>query len=217
MPLCPCCRHEAQEFQPFGVVQRRNARCPSCGSLERHRLLWLFLTKRTRVLESNLRLLHLAPESVFARLLGKLDRLQYVTADLASAAAVRLDVTALPFLDDTFDAILCNHVLEHVTDDGAAMRELRRVLKPGSWAILQSPIDRRRERTYENPAVIEPADREREFGQFDHVRVYGRDYGARLTRAGFRVEAIPYAEELGPALVHKYALRSEPIYFCSAA
>jgi SAM-dependent methyltransferase len=148
------------------------------------------------------------------KLLRAVDGLHYVSADLSVAADVRLDVTALPFADRSFDAVVCNHVLEHVDDDRAAMNEFRRVLRPDGWAILQSPLDPSRPITYEDPSVKEPADRERLFGQFDHVRLYGRDYYDRLDAAGFDVEAVPFAEQLGPEAVAQHALRREAIVLC---
>jgi ubiquinone/menaquinone biosynthesis C-methylase UbiE len=113
--------------------------------------------------------------------------------------------------------VVCNHVLEHVPDDRAAMGELRRVLSPHGWAILQSPLDPRRAVTFEDFSVQDPAERERVFGQFDHVRVYGRDYVDRLATAGFRVEAVPFADQLGKQTTTRNALRREEIVLCRPA
>ena len=136
---------------------------------------------------------------------------------MAADAQVRLDITALPFADGSLDAVVCNHVLEHVPDDRAAMREFRRVLSPRGWAILQSPLDPRRAVTFEDFSVQDPGERERVFGQFDHVRIYGRDYIDRLTTAGFRVEAVPFADQLGSDTVTRHALRSEEVVLCRPA
>jgi SAM-dependent methyltransferase len=141
--------------------------------------------------------------------------IQYVTADRDLAnGEVSVDVTEMGFATDSFDVILCSHVLEHIPDDAAAMAEFLRVLKPGGWAMLQVPLDETREHTFEDAAVIDPAARERLFEQADHVRVYGRDYGARLEHAGFRVHIDDFAYGLDPRTVTKYALLPESIYVC---
>jgi SAM-dependent methyltransferase len=214
MPYCPCCQKEASEFGSFGVKPRLRARCPSCGSLERHRLLWLFLASRPALLQGGRRLLHIAPEPVMATLLKAMDGVHYISADLSSASDVRLDVTALPFADGSLDAVVCNHVLEHVPDDQAAMREFRRVLSPKGWAILQSPMEPNRPTTYEDFSIQDPKQRERAFGQFDHVRIYGRDYFDRLSSSGFTVEAVPFAEQLGSVSATRHAVRREEIVLC---
>jgi SAM-dependent methyltransferase len=175
----------------------------------------MFLNSRPALLQGGLRLLHIAPEPVMATLLKAMDGVHYVSADLSSDADVRLDVTALPFADGSLDAVVCNHVLEHVPDDQAAMREFRRVLSPKGWAILQSPMDPNRPTTYEDFSIHDPTDRERAFGQFDHVRVYGRDYVDRLSRSGLTVEAVPFAEDLGRALRKRHVLlRRDTIVLC---
>jgi SAM-dependent methyltransferase len=214
---CPCCETESPSFLPFGVRPRPNARCPKCGALERHRLLWLYLRNQPGRLWPGMRLLHVAPEPVLRRLFETVPGIAYVAADLHAAHGVRLDITALPMGDASVDAIVCNHVLEHVPDDRRAMREFRRVLRPGGWAILQSPIDGRRAETYEDARVTSPAERERVFGQFDHVRVYGRDYGRRLEDAGFVVDAIDALESLEAELVVRQGLRPERVYLCQAS
>jgi SAM-dependent methyltransferase len=123
-------------------------------------------------------------------------------------------VQRLPFRDGAFDALLCHHVLEHVPDDRAAMRELRRVLRPGGWAILQSPIRSRLEATLEDPAVTDPRERERLFGQRDHLRQYGRDYADRLRAAGFEVRAERFFDELPPERRARHGLKDETIWLC---
>lgn len=211
---CACCQREASKFQPFGVRPRPNARCPHCGSLERHRMLWMFLASRPGLLEGKQRLLHIAPEPVIARLFKEVPGVHYISADLSSAADVRLDITALPFEDGALDIIVCNHVLEHVPDDRSAMREFRRVLGPRGWAILQSPLEPERPTTYEDFSITHPKDRERAFGQFDHVRVYGRDYFDRLSGAGFEVEAVPFADHIGAEASARNGLRREDVVLC---
>jgi SAM-dependent methyltransferase len=209
---CPCCGGRFRAFLPFGVVRRPGAMCPACGSLERHRLLWLWLERRTDLFRVTARLLHLAPEPLLGRRLAALPRITYVSADLQSPLArVRADATRLAFRDAAFDVILCLHVLEHVPDDRAAMRELRRTLAPGGWAVLQSPVEAGRAVTFEDPSVTSPAERERRFGQRDHVRIYGRDYERRLSEAGFRVEGNGFARELGEAEALRYGIDRDEV------
>lgn len=126
-----------------------------------------------------------------------------------------MDITRIQFEDNTFDVILCSHVLEHVLDDQTAMSELFRVLKPGGWAILQSPIDFKRDKTFEDPDIVLPDDREKAFGLPDHVRIYGRDYEDRLKNVGFSVKMDDYVRTLGIDMVKKYGLpEDEEICFC---
>lgn len=143
--------------------------------------------------------------------------LAYISIDLASPVAMmRMDITDLTFPDDSFDCILCYHVLEHIPDDSAAMRELRRVLKPNGWAILQSPVYRNRATTYEDSCIVHPVDRERAFGQSDHVRIYGADYFQRLEDAGFRVRMDPFVRTLDPVSIERYGLSAwEMIFICT--
>ena len=215
--VCPCCGGSFQTFLTDGIdAPRRNARCPGCGAWERHRALRLFLERRTNLFRKKLRVLHVAPEYTLQKLLCSLPNLEYISADLSSPLArVKMDVRDIPYDDDYFDVILCNHVLEHVPEDSLAMTELYRVLDPNGWAILQVPI--KRDVTYEDAAVVTSADRERVYGQRDHVRIYGRDYVGRLEEAGFRVETVRYAEELGAAESARYGLMpDEEIFFCRA-
>jgi SAM-dependent methyltransferase len=206
---CPVCDWRFREFLPHGLVPRRNARCPRCSSLERQRLLYLYLERRTTFFQDRLRVLHFAPEPYFQRF-GSLRNLEVVTADLSYPTVdVNLDITALPLRDGAFDVVLCSHVLEHVPDDRAAMREIHRVLKPGGWAVLMVPWDRARAETFEDPSVSEPADRERLFGQRDHVRLYGADYVERLEQAGFNVTEDELVRELDR---DRYGLLDEPVH-----
>jgi ubiquinone/menaquinone biosynthesis C-methylase UbiE len=142
--------------------------------------------------------------------------LDYTTADIESPLAkVKMDIHAIPFEANTFDVAFCNHVMEHVDNDIQAMRELHRVLKPGGWAIIQSPMDVSRATTLEDPAITSEADREKYYWQKDHVRLYGQDYGQRLEKAGFQVKADRFVQELDKQLVEKYALPAgEVVYFC---
>jgi len=214
---CPCCGGRFWEFLPFGVTPRPNALCPGCGSLERHRLLWLYLKDRTNFFTDRLRVLDVAPTRFFSEQCTRLQNLDYVSADLSSPLAnLQMDITDIPLPDNSFDCIICCHVLEHIPDDRKAMKELWRTLAPGGWAIIQSPIDASRDKTFEDPRVVSPEDRKRLFGQSDHVRIYGRDYKDRLEEAGFIVRLDKYVQELGSRRVRIYSLGSEDeIYFCS--
>ena len=215
---CPVCSSGFRSFLPAGRRARANAMCPRCGALERHRLLWLYLKARTDLLTREQRMLHLAPERCLAGRLENLPHLEYVTADYNPAAGrVCVDITCAAFADDSFDSILCSHVLEHIPDDAAALAELHRMLRPGGWAVLQVPLDETRERTFEDPAVVAPAERERLFDQADHVRVYGRDYPLRLAAAGFEVHADRFAYELDEREVRIHALLPETIFVCRKA
>jgi len=209
---CPCC---GGRFRAFMTERGRpNAVCPRCGAQERHRALWLYLRDRTPLFDRPLRTLHFAPELIFRRRLESLPNLDYVSADLDSPEAMlHFDITAIPFDDDSFDAVLCSHVLEHVENDRAAMRELVRVLRPGGFAIVLVPLDLSREETYEDPSVTAPEDRAREFWQHDHVRLYGRDFAERLEQSGFSVTVDPYVRELPAHVRRRHALLDvEDIY-----
>jgi SAM-dependent methyltransferase len=180
-------------------------------------MLWMFLASRPGLLGGGQRLLHIAPEPVIARLFKAAPGVHYISADLYAAADVRLDITALPFENGALDIIVCNHVLEHVPDDQGAMREFCRVLSPRGLAFLQSPLEPNRATTYEDPSITDPKQRERVFGQFDHVRVYGRDYFDRLRGAGFAVEAVPFAEHIGANASARNGLRNEDVVLCRPA
>jgi SAM-dependent methyltransferase len=203
-------------IRPVGP-NRPNSRCPSCGARRRQRYLWLYLERKTNLLVDRLRVLHFAPERIFEEWLGSRPNLDYVSTDLERPRAmVKADITDLPFADDSFDAILCSHVLEHIVDDRKAMRELYRVLRPGGWAVVLVPIDFSRAETFEDSSIVAPADRERLFGQDDHVRVYGRDFTARLEEAGFTVRVEDFMRELGESESRRYGLRPRrpDLHFC---
>ena len=215
--VCSVCGSHYRRFMPYGYVRSRaNALCPHCLSLERHRLLWLYLTRETDLLRAFPHTLHIAPEVCLMRHLKRhfADRPeQYVTADLESPLAdLHFDVQAIPLENDSFDVLICNHLLEHVADDRLAIREFFRILRPGGWGVLLSPVELDRPQTYENDAITDPEERTRIFGQYDHRRVYGTDYADRLREAGFAVEVIDYATELGEAARTHHALPDDRIY-----
>ncbi|NNL81678.1 MAG: class I SAM-dependent methyltransferase [Flavobacteriaceae bacterium] len=197
-----------RKFLPYGyLTTRENVLSPSTLSLERHRLLWLYLKNKTDFFKAPLKVLHFAPEQAFLSRFRKLKNLDYTTTDLNSPIAdIKADICDLPFDDDSYDFIICNHVLEHIPDDRKAMSELLRILKPGGRAILQIPQDMEREETYEDPSITDPKEREKHFGQYDHVRVYGRDYFDRLRSVGFKVEEVDYTSALSDEEIDRYRL-----------
>ncbi len=197
-----------RKFLPYGYgKQRPNVLSPGTLSLERHRLMWLYLKEQTEFFTKPMKVLHMAPEQCFLKRFRKLKNLDYITADLYSPIVdVKADILQLPFDDNSFDLVICNHVLEHIEDDAGAMAELYRVMKPGGTGIFQVPQDLGREATYEDPGITEPEERAKHFGQYDHVRVYGRDYFDRLRKAGFEVREIPYAKRLPVELADRYRL-----------
>ena len=217
---CPLCGWSFRTFMPYGDPPRENAFCPRCHSLERHRLLQLFMNER-QLLQTPTKLLHVAPEDCFYRLFSPNPQVDYVPCDLNADAdwyagrVQKLDLTQAHFEDGTFDAILCNHVLEHIPDDHKAMTELWRMLKPGGWAVLQVPMHPHLEKTYEDATVVDPAARRLAFGQWDHVRRYGRDYGDRLQRAGFEVDRVTLPVQKHTQACRRYGLMAdEDVYFC---
>lgn len=197
-----------RKFLPYGYeIQREGVLSPSTLSLERHRLLWLYLKGETDFFTKPARVLHFAPEQSFYKRFRNLKHKKYVTTDLNSPLAdVQADICDLPFEDDSFDVVLCNHVLEHIPDDRKAMRELYRVMAPGGWGIFQIPQDLSRQETFEDPSITDEAERRRIFGQYDHVRVYGLDYFDILRKAGFEVEPVDYTKKLDPEAVERYRL-----------
>lgn len=214
---CPVCDHGFRSFLPYGRKARSNALCPNCLSLERHRMMWLFLKKETSFFDKKLDVLHIAPELCFIDRFEKIHGGQYITADIESPLAkVKLDVHAIPFDEGKFDVVFCNHVMEHVHDDFKAMSEIFRVLKTGGFAILQIPLFYPLlDKTYEDEAITLPNEREKAFGQSDHVRMYGKDYAERLRSVGFIVDENRYFEKLPIEDVNKYALPlDEPVFYC---
>ncbi|UKM66293.2 class I SAM-dependent methyltransferase [Flavobacteriaceae bacterium GSB9] len=195
-------------FLPYGYgTQRNNVLSPSTLSLERHRLLWLFLKNETDFFSDSKKVLHFAPEQAFYKRFKNMPNLDYVTTDLNSPLAdVKADICHLPFTDNEFDVILCNHVLEHIPNDTKAMQELYRVLKSGGMGIFQIPQDLNRKKTFEDDSITDKKERAKIFGQYDHVRVYGRDYFDKLRSIGFRVEEVDYTSKLSAEAIEKYCL-----------
>lgn len=195
--FCPVCESDLRSFFRFGHLPAEW--CPVCTSMKRHRLLWVFMQRETTIFAgTSKRVLHIAPEEALEpRLRGALGP-GYVTADLYDPRVQdKVDIMDMPYADDTFDVILCSHVLEHVEDDQAALQEFRRVLNPGGWAAIMVPYNEH-SLTDEDPSVASEAEREKRFGQADHVRYYGRDLVERLERAGLRVRMVRAIDLLGP-------------------
>jgi SAM-dependent methyltransferase len=209
-----------QELDVVGGGSRL-AGCYRCGSTDRERLVFLYLRDETSYLAepTAVRVLHMAPERQLTRALADAGFAEYVCGDLFTEGykypdhVQNINVLSIPFEDDHFDVVICNHILEHVPEDEAAMRELRRVLRPGGLAVLQVPIASRLTETHDDPSVTEPADRERVFGQFDHVRLYGTDYADRLRASGFEVQGFD-----PPGDYERYGVNlREHLYVCSTS
>ena len=183
-----------RKFLSYGYQNlRENALCPGTLSLERHRLLWLYLTRKTNFLNQSLKVLHIAPEQVFYTKFKAIKDWEYTTTDLHSPLAdIKADICALPFNNDQYDLIFCNHVLEHIPDDKKAMEELYRVLKKGGTLIAQVPLNEELDETFEDDTITDKKERTRIFGQYDHVRVYGKDYYTRLNTVGFESKGITF-------------------------
>lgn len=223
--VCSVCNSKFKEFGTYGIISRKNAECHKCGSLERHRLLWLYFNEKTDLFKTfhKIRLLHFAPEKTFYDIFSTNKNIEYYPCDLfpetylynGSVKIKQVDITDIPFEDNYFDVIICNHVLEHVIEDNIAMSELYRVLKKEGWSVLQVPIDYDRDITFEDFSITSAKDRERVFGQKDHVRCYGIDYKDRLKNAGFTVFEDDYIKSFSQEDLFKYGLmQSELIYYC---
>ena len=202
-----------RKFLPYGYgKQRENALSPGTLSLERHRQMWLFLQNETDFFTKNYKVLHIAPEQEFLRKFKKMKNLDYTSADLFSPIVdVKADILDLPFEDESFDVIFCNHVLEHIEDDRKAMSELYRVMKKGGWGILQVPMKNSLEKTYEDFTITDPKERQKHFGQYDHVRWYGMDYFDRLKSVGFDAKANFYSQKFSDADIKKFGLNRNEI------
>ncbi|MCZ8022429.1 MAG: methyltransferase domain-containing protein [Cyclobacteriaceae bacterium] len=213
---CPVCNHQYREFLPYGRISvRKNALCPNCLSLERHRLIFVYLKNETDFFTSKKSVLHIAPELCFMKQFEAKHGDTYITADIESPLAkVKMDIHEMPFADKQFDYVLCNHVLEHVRDDIQAMQEIKRVLKPGGQAILQVPFfNPIPEKTFEDPSITDKREREKIFGQDDHVRKYGNDYPDRMKQAGLTPDLIHLTKKLGKEKCFAFGLAKGEILY----
>ncbi|AHB42164.1 Methyltransferase type 11 [Candidatus Saccharibacteria bacterium RAAC3_TM7_1] len=225
---CPICEEESQ-FTPAmsaGVRTRPKAVCPNCGSLERHRLTWLLITREVGIHNINKEktMLHVAPEpslrQKFSELLGK----GYLSADMYEKDVdVKMDITNIKYPNASFDFVMANHVLEHVSDDVKAMKELYRVQKKRGWSVLLVPIAKQAT-TYEDPTITSKKGRLEAFGQADHVRKYGYDYKDRLSSVGYKVKIYKLKDLATRAEIRKMSLKEvgemsdftqSEIYFCT--
>lgn len=197
-----------RKFLPYGYENvRENVLAPGTLSLERHRLFWLYLIQDTSFFTKPQKVLHFAPEQAFLKRFRKLNNLDYTTTDLISPIAdVKADICNLPFEDNTYSFIICNHVLEHIPDHIKAMQEIYRVLAPGGTAILQVPYEASRSVTFEDDSITDPKERAKIFGQYDHVRVYGMDYFDTLKSVGFEVEANDFTDSLTDEQINEFRL-----------
>lgn len=197
-----------RKFLPYGYEKvRENVLAPGTLSLERHRLCWLYLKNETSFFVSKLKVLHFAPEQAFYKRFRKMKNLEYTTTDLNSPIAdVKADICNLPFSDNEFDFVICNHVLEHIPDDTTAMKELYRILAPGGTAILQIPLDNDRKITFEDDSITDKKERAKIFGQYDHVRIYGMDYFDKLASVGFSVQALDYTTTFSKEEINTFRL-----------
>lgn len=211
---CPICENKFRKMLPYGNKGAVNRLCPSCLSLERHRLIWLYLQNKTNFFTANLKVLHIAPEQSFLKRFKALKNLDYTTGDLESPIVdVHFDIQDMPFKDDTYDVVMCNHVLEHIPDEHKAITEIYRILKKGGWAILQVPINPNFEKTYEDPNITDPKEREKHFGQYDHLRYHGLDYAKRLQNGGFSVDENLYVKEFKDSQIEYYRLPKNETLF----
>ncbi|MDP6722925.1 MAG: methyltransferase domain-containing protein [Pirellulaceae bacterium] len=214
---CPICGGWYRCFLPFGLNQRRHARCPGCGSLERHRFLWLYLKNSLRLTRRRSRILHVAPEPPIRKILSQLPNLTYLTIDLHNPEAARqMDLTNLAFDSAIFDIIICSHVLEHIENDRNAMREMARVLRPNGRAVILVPVDPRRNCTYEDASITAPSERLTAFGHPYHVRICGIDYANRISDAGFHVKEI-FSTSLMPHRRRLQRINKTVLYDCHPA
>ena len=210
---CPICRKSSRAFRSFGVPARDDAACPRCGSLERHRLIWLFFERIVGLPAApRLSLLHIAPEPCLELRFRKLSNLDYLSADIDPVnVMVQMDITDIPAPQESFDIILCSHVLEHVPDDRRALAEFHRVLRPGGFAAINVPMHD--DQTMEDPSITDPKERLQLFGQADHVRICGPDYAGRIAEAGFEVHSRSSLELVGREGCDRMGLWEEELLF----
>ena len=174
----------------------------------------MFFTKKTDLLDKvNKKILHIAPEEFLSEKFRKIEGLDYLSVDISSPRAmVKMDITNINYPDNCFQVIYCSHVLEHIPNDRKAIAELYRVLCQDGWAVLQVPITV--ERTYEDPAIVEPEERKKHFGQWDHVRRCRPDYVERMRSAGFVVQVFRSTDLVTEADCTRMGFQSDRLIFC---
>lgn len=212
---CPLCGTRYNKFGRGGVEKRDDAQCMNCGSLERHRFLWLYLQHKMKITQQkNLSVLHFAPEKHLEHKLREISN-HYISADIeGDNVDIKVDIINTPFEKETFNLILCSHVLEHVNDDRKALKELLRILKPDGTALIIIPVER--ESTFEDPSITNPEERLKIFGQRDHVRIYGEDFINRLIESGFKVKTYLPKDLFIEDEQIKYGIKieSDRLYIC---
>lgn len=201
----------SREFRP-GPDGRPGAKCPRCGSLERHRFLSLLLGALGPDLRDLDTVVEIAPSRQSTPLIDRLGARRRVRLDLGHDKRdvdALASLTALPLRDASVDLLVCYHVLEHVPDDCTAMREIARVLSPRGIALLEVPI-RTGVATEEDPLAA-PEDRVRRFGQADHVRWYGDDFDDRLAAAGLASVRVTPPALVGASAVSWFRLMEHEV------
>jgi len=211
---CPVCGHKFRKLLPYGNKAGENRLCPVCLSLERHRLMWLYLTEYSDFFKNKYKVLHIAPEQPFLKKFKTAKNIDYTTADMVSPIAdLHFDIMKIPLPDNSYDWVICNHVLEHVENDIDAMKEILRILKPGGKAILQVPINYSYNETHEDKNITTDKQREEIYGQYDHVRWHGLDYPKRLETAGFVVDSFDIKDYLSAEFVERFRLDKQEILY----
>lgn len=221
--ICPICGWNLRAFTWGGtsLKHRPNGYCPRCNSKARHRRLWLFLKNKTNLFGDQLSLLYISPNYCFSRRFTRLSNLEYVQGEYRDRRykslrpqSPKINLTNMPFESGSFNAIICQHVLEHIRQDEDVMSELFRVLKPRGWAAVSSPI-RWDQKTYEDPSITNPDEREKAFGEKVHVRIYGYDLQDRLEAAGFNVK-VDFGKDIDQTTREKFGLiEDEDIFYCT--
>jgi len=214
---CPCCKTSFRKFAAFGNPRRQNAWCPKCQSLERHRLLWMFLEKETDLYKKPVKMLHVAPEEAFFKLFKGSSNIDYHPVDifphLYPKGTTYFNLLENDSPDNIYNVIICNHVFQYIEDDHTAMSEVFRLLNPGGWAILQVPLNKSLGKTFEDKSIIDPKERERLFGLKEHTRFYSSDYKNRLENVGFTVNAIDYTSKFTEDEIRKFGFyQGDDIY-----
>ena len=214
---CPVCEKKFKRFLAYGYGEqnRPNVLCPHDFTLERHRLMWYYLRNHSNFFTAeSLKVMHVAPEQCFLGKFKKQKNLDYVTSDLESPIAdMHFDLHSIPLEDNQYDVIFCNHVMEHVDDYLQCMKELYRIMKPGGWGIMQVPVDYNRDDTYEDPTITDPKEREKHYWQYDHVRLFGKNYPDKLREAGFLVEDFEFKKEMSKEEYERYRFQDFEILY----
>ena len=218
--LCPCCDSSYSEFAPFGNDRRQNAWCPNCESLERHRLLWMYFENKTNLYQRPLKVLHIAPETIFFNHFRKQTNIEYYPVDifpnLYPKGTLHFDLLNHNVPDNSYDVIICNHVFQYIEEDRKAMKNIYNLMKPGGWGIMQVPINTKTQTTHEDASITDPLEREKIFGLKEHVRYYSYDYADRLRESGLVVKVDDYTAEFTDEDIFKYGFfKGDAVYYCS--